>query len=309
MTGVVLEASITARGLRIERGFIVVMGDDGELGRLPLDSLLAVIGASPRLYYTHSLLTHLSQRNIPLLVCGRNYYPAGILWTVEGNHRQAAIMAAQAAASKPLRKRLWRDLVKAKIRQQAAALESVYANAAPLRELEQRVRSGDSNNIEAQAASKYWTAMMGEGFRRDRDGYGINAHLNYAYTILRAAVSRSVMAAGLHPSIGIYHKSAVNTMCLVDDLIEPFRPLADCMVRQVAKESPDEPLETATKRFYSGILLTRFADKHEMRSLVEIIQRLATSLAKCYWNGGDLELPPEGMAHQLAKDYAYSSDI
>ena len=61
-----------------------------------------------------------------------------------------------------------------------------------LRAMAARVRSGDPENLEAQAARRYWQAFLGPDFRRDADGLPPNSRLNYGYTVLRAAVARAV---------------------------------------------------------------------------------------------------------------------
>jgi len=58
--------------------------------------------------------------------------------------------------------------------------------------------------------------------------------LNYGYAIVRAALARAIVAAGLHPALGLHHSHRSNLFCLADDLIEPLRPLVDACVRQLA---------------------------------------------------------------------------
>src|SRR5690606_10653558 len=120
--------------------------------------------------------------------------------------------------SLPLRKRLWASFVKAKLQQQAAVLEAVGAPTAPLAYLVRKVKSGDPDNVEAQGARRYWGLLFGESFRRDRSADGANGLLNYGYTVMRAATARAVIAAGLHPSLGLHHSNDNNAMRLVDDL-------------------------------------------------------------------------------------------
>src|SRR5690606_159776 len=89
--------------------------------------------------------------------------------------------------------------------------------AGGLQEMARRVKSGDPENLEAQAARRYWPLLMGEGFIRDADHPGANALLNYGYAILRSTVARAVMSVGLHPSLGVHHQNRLNAFCLVDD--------------------------------------------------------------------------------------------
>jgi CRISP-associated protein Cas1 len=96
-----------------------------------------------------------------------------------------------------------------------------------------RVRSGDPSNIEAQAAKHYWRSLFGKGFARDPDGDGLNSLLNYGYAVLRAATARAVVATGLHPSLGVFHRNPRNSFQLVDDLMEPYRPVIDGAVHEL----------------------------------------------------------------------------
>ena len=116
---------------------------------------------------------------------------------------------------------------------QAAALESIGELSTPLKRMQRKITSGDSTNIEAQAARYYWPRIMGSSFRRDLEAGDENALLNYGYTVLRAAAARAVVAAGLHPTIGLFHSNRGNAFALADDLMEPFRPLVDCAVLNI----------------------------------------------------------------------------
>lgn len=62
-----------------------------------------------------------------------------------------------------------------------------------------------------------------------RDG-PYSAPLDYGYGVLRAGLARETVTAGLLASHGIHHSSSLNPFNLVDDLIEPFRPVVDLIV-------------------------------------------------------------------------------
>src|SRR6185437_11494751 len=130
-------------------------------------------------------------------------------------------------------------LVRAKILAQAATLAAVGAPNEGFFLLSRKVRSGDTDNVEAEAARRYWPLLMGAEFRRDKDGAGVNGLLNYGYAVLRAGVARAVMAAGLHPSFGLKHSNRSNPMVLIDDLMEPFRPVVDREVRRLSRSGVD----------------------------------------------------------------------
>lgn len=284
MIGRIVEVADDKRHLFLSRGFLVVQDTEGErkeLGQVPLDDITAVIANAHGLSYTNNLLVALTERNAPLVICSANHNAAGMLIPIEGNYQQAKRFDAQIAASQPLKKRLWADIIKSKLQQQAAALEAVGAPFVPLSAMVRKVRSGDPDNIEAQGARRYWSLLFGNEFRRDQQAYGLNAMLNYGYTILRAATARAVVAAGLHPTLGLHHSNANNAMRLIDDLMEPFRPMIDLKVWQLNKEGENQ-VTPDSKR---ALVRTLYDDMQTNAGATPIMictQNLATSLAQVY---------------------------
>jgi CRISPR-associated protein Cas1 len=204
-------------------------------------------------------------------------------------------MSDQANASAPLKKRLWQQIVQAKILAQGAALAAVGAEAGGFRLLARKVRSGDPDNVEAEAARRYWPLLLGSDFRRDTDGGGLNGLLNYGYAILRAATARAVMAAGLHPSLGLMHANRGNALVLVDDLMEPFRPLVDRTVHRLNGEGIADVTSEA-KAALARIMIVDLPADEGMSPLMTCLERLAGSLAKAYAGETDrLVLPKPGL--------------
>ena len=229
----VVDISTDGLHLAVHRGFLTVSEGHEEKGRVALDDVGAVIAHAHGLTWSNNLFVKLAERSVPVIICAPNHAPVTCLWPLAGHHLQGARMRAQADAAKPLVKQLWQRIVSAKISMQGAVLGSTGAEAGAFALLARKVRSGDPDNLEAQAARRYWQAMMGPDFRRDADGDGVNALLNYGYTVLRAVLSRAICAAGLHPTLGIYHSNRANAFALSDDLMEPYRPLVDRMVHNM----------------------------------------------------------------------------
>jgi CRISPR-associated protein Cas1 len=281
MLGRIIEISGEGRRLSLYRGFLEISGPDGLLGQVPLDDVEAVIASNPAVSYTNQALTALAERGAPVVICGNNFTPSAFLLPIDGHHAQGERFEAQAGTKLPVRKRLWADIVKAKVAAQASALERVGGNPLPLRQLLPRVRSGDAGNIEAQAAQKYLPALFGHAFRRDRSADGVNAALNYGYTVLRAAAARSVVAAGLHPSLGLHHVSKGSSLRLADDLMEPFRPAVDLVVHGIADRNPIT-LDPSTKRLLVRVLHADYATAEGASPLSNVLTRLAQSLAHVF---------------------------
>jgi len=303
MIGRIVEVADDSRHLFMHRGFMVVQDSEGErkeLGQVPLDDIAAVIANAHGLSYTNNLLVALSERGAPFVLCAANHNAVGMLLPIDGNFEQAKRIEAQIAASLPTHKRLWAAVVRSKLEQQAAALEATGAPSAPLAALVSKVKSGDPENIEAQGAQRYWRLLFGDAFRRDQDGGGVNGLLNYGYTVLRACTARSVIAAGLHPSIGLHHSNDNNAMRLVDDVMEPFRPVIDLKVWHLRRNGEDQ-VTPETKRALVRTLYDDMQTDAGATPVMVCTQRLATSLAQVYLGERDkLDLPLPGLPIALA---------
>lgn len=265
--------------------------DRQEVGRVPLDDIAALIANAHGLSYTNNLLVALAERGAPFVLCAANHNAVGMLWPIDGHHQQAHRFEAQITSSTPLRKRLWSEVVRSKLLNQAAVLQAVGAPHVPLNALAKQVRSGDSTNLEAQGARRYWGLLMGSLFRRDQHAGGVNAMLNYGYTVLRAATARAVVASGLHPSIGLHHSHDNNAMRLVDDLMEPFRPIIDLTVWNLLAGGNTD-VNSETKRALVQSLYFDLQTDLGKTPVLVAIQKLATSLAQVLLNERkSLDLP------------------
>ena len=297
----IVDIATDGRHLSAHRGFLLVHEGDEEVGRVPLDDVAAVIIHAHGVTWTTSLAVALAERGAVLLLCGNNHSPVAVCLPIAGHHAQNGRMRAQWEAGRPLAKQLWRHVVIAKIRWQAAALDAAGARAEPLLFLARRVRSGDPDNLEAQAARRYWTELMGAGFRRDRDAAGANAMLNYGYAVMRAACARAVVAAGLHPSIGIHHANRGNPLALADDLIEPFRPLVDMLTVRL-RAAGHEAVTPETKRAYARLIALDLPGQDGVTTVWLAAERAAQTLARSFASGraADLVLPAPPSALELA---------
>lgn len=303
MIGRIVEVADDRRHLSMHRGFMVVQDTEGErkeLGQVPLDDIAAVIANAHGLSYTNNLLVALAERGAPFVLCAANHNAVGMLLPIDGNFEQAKRIEAQIAASLPTHKRLWAAVVRSKLEQQAAALAATGAPTAPLSALVSKVKSGDPENIEAQGAQRYWRLLFGDAFRRDQDGGGLNGMLNYGYTVLRAATARAVVAAGLHPSIGLHHSNDNNAMRLVDDVMEPFRPVIDLKVWHLRRNGENE-VNAETKRALVRTLYDDMQTEAGATPVMVCTQKLAVSLAQVYLGERDkLDLPLPGLPLALA---------
>ncbi|MEQ8228895.1 MAG: type II CRISPR-associated endonuclease Cas1 [Rhodospirillales bacterium] len=281
MIGRVIEVAREGAHLSLDRGFMQVSESSEEVGRIAVEDISALIVRGYGATVSINLCARLSDAGIPIVLCGANQSPDALIWPVRGHFEQGRRMSAQAEAGRPLRKRLWRDLVAAKITAQATVLDHFGKHDERLLQMARSLKSGDPENVEAQAARRYWPRLMGEDFRRERDADGVNAMLNYGYTVLRAAAARSILAAGLHPSLSVHHESRGDALRLADDLMEPFRPYVDLAVARRAERSQTE-LNKEAKAALASVLTLDLAGPNGARPLQSCLNYLATSLALIY---------------------------
>lgn len=297
MVGRVVDIATDGRHIAVERGFVVVSEKGVQLGRVPLDDIAGVIAHAHGVTYTNNVLVELAKRGIPAVLCGANHSPAAVLWPVDGHHEQCGRMADQAAAALPLKKRLWAQLVRAKILAQAATLSAVGAPHQGFSLLARKVQSGDPKNVEAEAARRYWTLIFGRDFRRDKDGDGLNGMLNYGYAVLRSGVARAVMGAGLHPSFGLMHSNRSNALVLVDDLMEPFRPIVDLEVWRLSQEGKIE-IAPDVKAALARVMVIDLVTAEGVSPLMTCAERLVQSLVRSYSGAADKLALPMSILHQ-----------
>ncbi|MCR9133624.1 MAG: type II CRISPR-associated endonuclease Cas1 [bacterium] len=263
----------------------MVLKKNGETHSIPVEDMGLLVLSNPAISYTHQLMYELLENNVAVLFCNRQHMPEGLLLPFEDNQLHQARLQVQAEVKKPLKKRLWQQVVREKIKVQSDILFLKHGNDDGLKHLIKKVKSGDSTNVEARAAKKYWKALFSESeFKRNYKLNDVNALLNYGYAIIRAAVARSITAAGLHPSMGLHHHNQYNPYCLADDLMEPFRPLVDSVVydQYVACQSLEIEVTKETKKPLLELLTANVLVDEMKYPLMESLHIMASSLVGCY---------------------------
>ncbi len=293
----VLDFSLGQAHLCVWNDQLVVRRDGVPDVTTPLAEAAVVVLASRQVTCTLSVLDGLMQAGAAVVVCDGSMLPSGMMLPLAGHGWQTQRMIAQATATAPTRKRLWQQVVRAKVRAQGSVLHGVRGDDGGLFALAREVRSGDPMNVEAQAAQRYWPLLFDDpAFLRRRGAPDQNRMLNYGYAVLRGAVGRAICAAGLHPSLGIHHHSRSNPFCLADDLMEPYRPLIDGEVREVVGEfGVDVELDPPIKARLAGVMHERIGHAGEQRTIFEWVARSGSSLARCLIGEEETVFFPDGL--------------
>lgn len=279
--------------LSVDNDQLVLSRSRVGIARVPCEDVGVLLVDHVATSYTHAVFTRLLHFGATVVLCGPNHLPAGMVLSMADNELTARRLRAQVRAKLPLRKRLWRQVVRQKIRAQAQNLPESHPVRGRLLAMCPEVKSGDRSNCEAQAARLYWPALLGAEFRRDPDGLPPNNLLNYGYMVMRAAVARALVAAGLHPALGLHHQHRNNTFALADDLVEVLRPRVDRAVLEVMKD-PDTSgfIDRPAKQKLLGLLTDEIAVAGQKGPLMVQLHRVAASLVRCYEGEQDrLDLP------------------
>ena len=262
----------------------------------PIEDIGVLVLDHQQITITQALMGALLENNVALITCDGTHHPAGLFLPLAGHTMQTERFRDQIEASLPLKKQLWQQTVSIKIQNQATLLRRLGVPVDNMLHWAASVRSGDPDNYEARAAAYYWKNFFPEelNFTRERNGEAPNNLLNYGYAIVRAVVARGLVASGLLPTFGIHHRSKYNAYCLADDIMEPFRPVVDDIVRRIVMSGEDfTELSKPVKQQILEIPAVDIVIEGEKSPLMVGLQRTTASLVRCFSGESRKILYPE----------------
>jgi len=201
---------------------------------IPLTDITMVVLEGNRTTITTKLLSSFSQNNIGLVICDDKYLPVGIYLPYGQYHHYSKRVIRQAGWTQDQKGLIWQNVIGQKMNNQLeyAKLCGVEEERLELmQDLITNLTIGDVTNREGHVAKVYFDSLYGKSFTRDDDNL-INFAMNFGYAILRSCMARIVVGNGLVTMLGIFHRNEFNSFNLVDDLMEPYRPLMDYWVNK-----------------------------------------------------------------------------
>lgn len=246
----------------------------------PIEDLGVVIIDNPQISVTIPLLNALAENNVAVVFCNGKGIPSSVLWNMDTNHNQCAILNAQITLDGRVKRKLWRQIIVSKISNQAALLRKLGKDADRLEPFYTFTTDKEVENKEGIAARLYFQELFGDAFVRDRSQPGINAMLNYGYTILRAASIKTLLGSGLFPAIGLFHHHRANAFPLADDMMEPYRPFVDEIVFDLYANGVSD-LNRSAKQQLTSVLYCDTTFEKVKRPLSIGLQMTAASIAEC----------------------------
>jgi CRISPR-associated protein Cas1 len=283
---------VISRPAKLKREHYSLAIEQEQTAFVPFEDIAVIVLNHREISLTHPVLSACGEYGISLFATGDTHHPSGVFLPFLPHSRATRWLRLQLDLPRPVAKQTWAAIVRRKIGNQAACLRMAGRDGADqLDSYARRVRSGDADNMEGQAAAFYFNQLFGRDFHRGQDRF-TNAALDYGYAVLRGAIARGLVAHGLMPSIGLFHASEQNAFNLADDVIEPFRPLVDLFVFRITIPDEDE-LRPQDKVALVGLLNVDMGMPRGKMSVLSAIEQMIESLARVY-DGGDenaLELP------------------
>jgi CRISPR-associated protein Cas1 len=276
---------------RLRREHFSLAIEQAQTALVPFEDIAVIVLNHREINLTHPVLSACAEYGISLYATGDNHQPSGVFLPFLSHTRTTRMMRLQLDIARPLVKQAWANIVRRKIENQAHCLQLADCKGAKrLTAYASRVRSGDPDNLEGQAAAFYFPQLFGKNFYRSEERW-TNAALNYGYAILRGAITRALVAHGLHPPIGLFHASEQNAFNLADDLIEAFRPLVDLHVVKYPA-STEGKLSTEDKAALVALLNVDVVMPQGTMSTLSAIEYSVESLVRLFEHeNSHLDLP------------------
>ncbi|WP_150888384.1 type II CRISPR-associated endonuclease Cas1 [Staphylococcus auricularis] len=271
--------ALNLNSLKITKGDLEV--------KVPLGDIFALIIEDLTVTVSTRLLVELSDYNILVILCNQKHLPECVIQPIAGHFNQYKQIKEQIDWNDDFKKILWQQIIKQKIMNQIGCLKFIQIDIKrieKMKELQSLVQVGDTQNIEGQAAKYYFNSLF-KSFNRDDDELLENAVLNYGYTILNAAVARTIVAKGLLPAIGIHHIGSRNHFNLASDTVEPFRPLVDLFL---VKHPPVDFLTKDYRVKLINLMHARILIDNKMETVIRAIEITIQSIID-YFKTGDIE--------------------
>ncbi len=275
--------------LDYQMGFMVIRKQD--VVKVHISEIAVVLIETTAVSITAALLSELTKKKVKVIFCDEKRNPSSELVSYYGCHDTSMKIRKQMEWTAELKAAVWTEIVSEKIRKQAEHLTDCEREEAELLyQYISEIHFGDETNREGHAAKVYFNALFGMDFSRSAEN-SINAALNYGYGIILSAFNREIVANGYITQIGLFHDNMFNQFNLGSDLMEPFRPLVDRVVKEIrpVKFEHEEKMQMLQILQQEVIIAGRKeyvnnAIKIYCRSIFDALNDNDTSLIKFYRN-------------------------
>ena len=274
--------------------------DSGTDKSVPLADVAVIVCATRDTEFSSSSLRRMAELNVLLLICNEKFEPCAITLPYY-RPTNTELLRRQIEWTPEWKTAMWRQIITAKVRNQAANLAHLKRAHTVLTEIANRCEkpnpivtdkekpslatltatkraaflSDSPDASESRAARHYWKHLLprlsewqqtGEKNRVPGTREGVNGMLDYGYAILRTAVLRSLAAHGFIAAIGIAHTAKAGSFALADDVMEPLRPWIDRELK-VFLQGGKRPMQEWMRQAVSVLQIEVAINRNKMRLL------------------------------------------
>lgn len=265
---------------------------------VPLSDVAVIVCAARDTEFSASSLRRMAELNVLLLVCNEKFEPCALTLPYY-RATNTELLRRQIEWTPDWKTVMWRQIITAKVRNQAANLAHLKRAHTILEEIAKRCEkhseatqqkvslatvtaskraeflSNAPDACESRAARHYWKHLLprlsewqetDEKRRVPGTREGVNGMLDYGYAIIRTAVLRSLAAHGFIAAIGIAHAPKAGSFALADDVMEPLRPWIDRELRQFV-QGGKRPMQEWMKQAVSVLQLEVRMNHNKLRLL------------------------------------------
>lgn len=220
-------------------GYMTVRDVDNTV-KIHLSEISILIIENTACSITCALLSELDLKKIKVIFCDAKRNPQSELVSYYGSHDCSQKLKNQMAWPEISKQQVWTVIVAQKIKNQAALLDFYKLEEVSLLEsYVEELEFNDVTNREGHAAKVYFNSLFGKRFTRS-DDIPTNAALNYGYSIILSCFNREIVSSGYLTQLGLFHGNMFNQFNLSCDLMEPFRPFVDNLVKNIEPKEFDK---------------------------------------------------------------------
>lgn len=220
-------------------GYMVVRDIENTV-KIHISEISVLIVESTAVSLTAALLNELTQKKVKVIFCDEKHSPAFELTPYYGSHDCSLKLKRQIEWNVYIKQSVWTLIVAEKIKNQAENLRGFgLEQYKKLYDYIDEIEFNDKSNREGHSAKVYFNAMFGKDFSRNSDT-PINSALNYGYSLVLSVFNREVVSNGYITTLGLFHDNMFNQYNLSCDLMEPYRPFVDRVVKNMNVQKFDK---------------------------------------------------------------------
>ncbi len=287
---ILIESEVT---IKVKLNNLIITKDDNDIW-VPLDDISMIVMDNLSTMLSARLLCQLSEQGIGLMLCNQEHLPTGFYSAYDNHSRASKVIGFQIEKDVEYYDHVWKRIVEAKIYNQASAYQRLFDDKTGMDKIlkfSTEISEGDKTNREAHAAKVYFNLLMGTSFSRGNEDILLNSGLDYGYAVLRGFIARVCVGYGLNTQIGIHHKNEYNRFNLVDDLMEPLRPIVDMVAYNSMKD--EEYFTREHRRKLVNILNMKIMYRNKKMYICNMIENYVEQFASMIMERTDKMVLPD----------------